>query len=696
MADLVTYEREGDVAVVSLSSPPVNALGHGLRAAIVEAVERAGADGGVRAIVLIGSDTVFSAGADIKEMGTPAASREPLLPGVIAKLEASTKPVVAAIAGLAMGGGFELAMGAHHRVALEGARLALPEVRLGFLPGAGGTQRLARAVGLERALDMIVSGEPVKADTLAGTPLLAEVVRADLRGAAVKLARDIAEGAARPALIRDLDVAADNAEALLAAARARHAAKAHHMPAPMKIIDCLEAAVKLPIDEGLKFERAAYLELRETPAHRALRHVFKAERATAHIPHIAADTPLRDVSEVGIVGGGTMGRGIAINFLNAGIATRLIETDAERLEAAVDGIAALYQARVDRGRMTVDARERAMACLKPGLEMAELASADMIIEAVFEDMALKKSVFEALDKIARPGAILATNTSTLDVDQIAAATERPQDVVGTHFFSPANVMRLCEVVRGAETSGEVVATAMALARRIGKIAVVSGVCDGFIGNRMLEHYVRMAHTMVEEGARPGEVDKALEAWGMAMGPFRVGDLAGNDIGWAVRKRRYVERPHVRYARIADAICERGRFGQKTGKGWYLYAPGSRVPEPDPQVDEIIAAYRAKKGITPREIGTDEIVERTIYALINEGARILEEGIAVRASDIDVVYLTGYGFPRFRGGPMCFADETGLEAVRARMEEFGRASGDPFWQPAGLISRLIEEGRGFND
>jgi 3-hydroxyacyl-CoA dehydrogenase len=689
-------EVDGDIAVIVMDRPPVNALGLPLRRAIMECLDEAIADPAVAAVVLMGSERIFSAGADIGEMSTEAALEEPVLPSVIARIEACAKPVIAAIGGLAMGGGLELAMGAHQRIALAGARLALPEVKLGLLPGAGGTQRFARAVGLARALDFILGGEPALAGEFAGTALIARVVEANLRGEAVGFARAAAAADVPPARLGEFGVDTAGSEKLLRQARARAEAKAGHEPAAARIIDCLEAATRLPLAEGLGFERRAYLELRETPAHRGLRHAFVAERACARIPDVPADTPVRPIRRGGVVGGGTMGRGIAINFLNAGIPVVLLESDQAALGRAVEEIASLYRARVERGRITAAERDRCMGLLEGTLSPGDLGDADFIIEAVFEDMEVKQAVFRDLDQVAKPGAVLATNTSTLDVNEIAAATGRPEDVVGTHFFSPANVMRLCEVVRGARTSKEVLATAMQLARRMGKTAVVAGVCDGFIGNRMLEHYVRMAQLMVEEGASPSGIDRALEDWGMAMGPFRMGDLAGNDIGWAIRKRRYVERPEVRYARIADLLCERGRFGQKTGTGWYRYEEGAREPIADPEVDAMVAAYRAEHGIDPRGIGADEIVGRCIYALVNEGARLLEEGIALRASDIDVVYLTGYGFPRFRGGPMRYADEIGLERVAAAMAGFEKASGDPFWRPAGLIARHIGGGRRFTD
>ncbi len=693
---LTNYEISDGIATIGLNNPPVNALGLALRSSVAERIDQAMADTTVNAIVLIGSERVFSAGADIKEMGQPNALEEPVLPSVLAKMETCGKPIVAAIGGVCMGGGLELAMAAHHRIALKGSRLALPEVKLGLLPGAGGTQRFTRAVGLERALDFILGGEPVAAEIFDGSPLIARVVEQDLLGEAIRFAREVFSERAPLCPLRDRIVDEVDAPQLLTAARSRYQLKSHHTPAPIKIIDSLEAAVTMSFADGLRYERAAFLELRDTSAHRSLRYAFRAERECAKIPDLPNNMSARQVSHVGVIGGGTMGRGIVMNFLNVGVPVTLVETGQAEHDAAVAGIRSLYQVGVDRGRLTPKVLDERMSLLNTSLDFNALSQADFIIEAVFEEMAVKKAVFSELGQVAKAGAILATNTSTLDIDQIAMMSGRPCDVVGTHFFSPANVMKLCEVVRGNKTSNEVLKTAMTVAKRIGKTPVVAGVCDGFIGNRMLEHYVRMAHTMVEEGASPSQVDQALEAWGMAMGPFRVGDLAGNDIGWAIRKRRYVERPHVHYARVADAICKVGRFGQKTSAGWYRYEKGSRVPIVDNEVTKIITKYREQNRISPRVIEDKEIVERCIYALVNEGARILEEGIALRASDIDVVYLTGYGFPRFRGGPMRYADEIGLSKVAEQMMLFESMSDDPFWKVADLISAMIEEEQTFTD
>jgi len=665
--------------------------------AVAEGLDRALADPAVVATVLAGAGTAFSGGADIREFNTPKALAEPTLHTLIRMAEASSKPVVAAIGGVCMGGGLELALGCSDRVASARAQVALPEVKLGLLPGAGGTQRLPRMVGVETALNMIVSGTPVPASELAGTALFDAVVEGDPLPAAIAHGRRVAQEGRPPRRVRDVRIDYPNAEAFFQFARNSVAAAVRNLPAPLKCVDAVAAAVAKPFEEGLRFERSLFLELVQTPESRALRHAFFAERAAARIPGLGQDVVPRSVGRVGVVGAGTMGGGIAMSFASAGIPVTLLETTPAALERGVGTIRGNYEGAVKKGRMTADALAATMALITPTLDARALAHADLIVEAVFEDMAVKQEVFRQLDEIARPGAILATNTSTLDVDRIARSTRRPQDVVGAHFFSPAHVMKLLEIVRGAATAPDVLATMMQVGKRIGKTAVVAGVCDGFIGNRMLEQYVRQAMFLLEEGASPQQVDTALEGFGMAMGPFRMGDLAGNDIGWHIRQRRYVDKPHVTYSRIGDGLCERGRFGQKTGAGWYRYEPGARTALPDPEVDALIEQYRRDIGVAPRAIPGDEIVERCILALVNEGARLLEEGIALRASDIDVVYLTGYGFPRYRGGPMFYADTLGLYNVVRAMRRIGampRADA-AFWQPAPLLARLAAEGGSFN-
>jgi 3-hydroxyacyl-CoA dehydrogenase len=684
------------VAVITLDNPPVNGMGHALRGAVAADLDAAAADARVEAIVIVGANGLFSGGADIREFNTPKALAEPTLHTVIRIVESSPKPVIAAIAGHCIGGGLELSLACHYRVAAPDAQLGLPEVKIGILPGAGGTQRLPRAVGVETALNMIVSGNALPAGELEGSALLDRIVEGDLRAGAIAFAREIADRRPLPKL-RDRPVSEPNAEAFFQFARNAVASVAKNFPAPLKCVDAVAASVSKPFEEGLRYERELFLALVQTPESRALRHAFFGERAASKIPDVPADTPVRKVESVAVIGAGTMGGGIAMNFLNAGIPVTILETSQAALDKGLATVRRNYESSVKRGKLTPDKLEARMRLLEPTLSYDDIRAADLVIEAVFEEMGVKEGVFRKLDEVAKPGAILATNTSTLDVNRIAAVTKRPQDVVGMHFFSPANVMKLLEVVRGAKTAKDVLATVMQVAKKIRKTAVVSGVCDGFIGNRMVEHYLRQALFLLEEGASPQQVDAAMEKFGMAMGPFRMSDLAGNDIGWAIRKRRYVERPNMVYSRIADRLCELGRFGQKTGAGWYRYEAGRRDAIPDPKVDEMIAAYRVEKGIEPRRIEADEIVERCVYALVNEGARILEEGIAARASDIDMVYLTGYGFPLHRGGPMLYADMAGLYNVARSMRRFAQdPHADPaFWKPAPLVEKLAAEGRTFN-
>ncbi|WP_018912999.1 3-hydroxyacyl-CoA dehydrogenase NAD-binding domain-containing protein [Thiomonas sp. FB-6] len=689
---------DAGVAVLTLDNPPVNGFGLEQRRLLIEALDAAAADPQVRAIVVTGAGQLFSGGADIREFGKPEMVASPHLLDVLQVAEHSPKPVVAAIHGTCMGGGLEFSLACHGRVALAGALVGLPEVKLGLLPGSGGTQRLPRALGLARALDLIVSGEAVPAGQLREAALFDAVVDEDLLGAACALARRLAHAGERPRL-RELAVpdAPGAAQELLAARREVARRQYPRQPARLHAIDAVAASLG-DFDAGMELERWLFFALLATPESHAMRHAFFAERAAAHLRGVPADTPVRPVRLVGVVGAGTMGGGIAMNFLNAGIPVVLVEARQEALERGLATVRANYENSARRGRLSAQELEKRMALLRPSLDFEALAPCDLIVEAVFEDLQVKREVFERLDAVAREGAILASNTSTLDLDAIAAFTRRPADVVGMHFFSPANVMRLLEVVRGKATSPEVLATVMRLARGIGKTAVVSGVCDGFIGNRMLEHYGRMAHFLVEEGASPQQVDRALEDWGMAMGPFRMSDLAGNDIGWAIRKRRYVDKPQVRYSRLADRLCELGRFGQKTGAGWYRYESGSREALPDPEVDALIRQYRHDIGVRARAVSDREIVERCIYALVNEAARILEEGIAQRASDIDMVYLAGYGFPVWRGGPLLWADMQGSYMVARRMREFAAQPGGDaaFWEPAPWLAGLAARGARFHD
>jgi 3-hydroxyacyl-CoA dehydrogenase len=695
------YQLHDAVAVITLDNPPLNGLNHELRAGLVEGIDRASADGGVRAIIFIGAGKAFSSGADIREFNTPKATAEPTLRSVIRIVETNTKPVIAAIGGICMGGGLELALGCHFRVASPGAKIALPEVKLGLLPGAGGTQRLPRAIGVEAALNMIVSGAPVSSEQFKGTKLIDEIIEGSLENellqGALAFARKVVAERRPLTRLRDVRITFPNADAFFQFARNSVGPLARNFPAPLKCIDAVAAAVTKPFDEGLKFERELFTQLVQTPESRALRHAFFAERAAAKIPDVPENTPARKIESVAVIGAGTMGGGIAMNFLSAGFPVTILEMKQEALEKGVATLRKNYEGSIKRGKFTPEKLQQNMALLKATLSYDDIKTADLVIEAVFEDMAVKQAVFEKLDAVAKPGAILATNTSTLDVNRIAAFTRRSQDVVGMHFFSPANIMKLLEVVRGEETAKDVLVAVMQVAKKINKTAVVSGVCDGFIGNRMIEQYLRQAMFLLDEGSSPQQVDRALERFGMAMGPFRMSDLAGNDVGWYIRKRRYVEKPDVVYSKIADRLCELGRFGQKTGLGWYRYEAGRRDAIPDPAVDEMIAGYRQELGITQRKIADDEIVERCVLALVNEGARILEEGIAQRASDIDMVYLTGYGFPLHRGGPMLYADMLGLyNVVRSMARLAANAHADPaFWQPAPLLAKLAAEGKTFN-
>jgi 3-hydroxyacyl-CoA dehydrogenase len=693
------YETRGDVAVISLNNPPVNGLGYETRVGIADGLDKALADAAVKAIVITGAGKAFSGGADIREFGSPKSIAEPNLLSLIAALEASTKPTVAAVHSVAMGGGLELALGCHYRVAAPGAQIALPEVKIGLIPGAGGTQRLPRVLGVETALNMIVSGEPVKSELLAKQPgqkLFDRIVEGDVVEAAVAYAREKADLRPLP-LVRNLKVEYPNADAYFQFARNTVGAMSRNFPAPLKCIDAVAASTRMKFDDGMKLEREIFMALMVTPESKALRHVFMAERAASKIADVPADTPLRNIAKVAVIGAGTMGGGIAMNFLNAGIAVVMLEMKQEALDKGVGIMRKNYEAQVKKGKLKQDKLDERMALLSTTLKYDDLKDADLVIEAVFEDMGVKEQVFRTLDEVMKPGAILASNTSTLDVDKIASFTKRPQDVVGMHFFSPANVMKLLEVVRGAKTAKDVLATVMALGKKIKKTCVVSGVTDGFIGNRMIEQYSRQAGFLLEEGATPEQVDRAMEKFGMAMGPFRMGDLAGNDVGWYIRKRRYVEKPEVRYSKTADLLCELGRFGQKTSAGWYDYVPGKRDAIPSKVVTDMLEKHRADLGITPRKIGDEEIVQRLVYALVNEGAKIVDEGIAQRASDIDMVYLTGYGFPMHRGGPMNYADTQGLFNVVQAMKRFAANPLDDagFWKPAPLLARLAAEGKSFN-
>jgi 3-hydroxyacyl-CoA dehydrogenase len=694
------YKVHGSVAVITLANPPVNGLGLATRQGIVEGLGRANADAAVTSIVVTGAGGAFSGGADIKEFGTDKSLQEPNLLSVIAAIENSSKPVVAAVHTVAMGGGLELALGCHYRIAAPGCSLALPEVKLGLIPGAGGTQRLPRVLGVEAALNLIVSGEPVKSELIAAVPgqKLFDKMAASaeaLAAEALAFAQSVADVRPLP-LVRNLPCKHPEGDAYFQFARNMVKGMAKNYPAPAKCVDAVEAATKRKFADGMLFEREVFINLMWTPESRALRHLFMAERAASKIPDVPSDTAKREIKSVAVIGAGTMGGGISMNFLNAGIPVKILETKQEALDRGVATIKKNYEAQVKKGKLKEDKYAQRMALLTTTLDYADLKDADLVIEAVFEELGVKETVFKQLDAVMKPGAILASNTSTLDVDKIAAFTKRPEDVVGMHFFSPANVMKLLEVVRGAKTSKDVLATVMALGKKIKKTSVVSGVCDGFIGNRMIEQYSRQAGFLLDEGCTPQQVDKAVEKFGFAMGPFRMGDLAGNDIGWAIRKRRSVERADMKYSRTADKLCELGRFGQKTGAGWYDYQAGKRDAIPSDLVNKMIEDHRKELGITPRKISDEEIVQRLVFSLVNEGAHILEDGIASKSGDIDMVYLTGYGFPIYRGGPMHYASEVGLFNVVQAMDRFAKNPNDDaqFWKPAPLLAKLAAEGKAF--
>ncbi len=683
------YSTDGDVAVIRLTNPPVNGLGHALRAGIAEGLDRAAADGAIRAVVVTGSNGFFSAGADITEFGSEKATAPPNLSELIARLEDSAKPVVAAIDGTAFGGGLELALGAHHRVATASSKVGLPEVKLGLIPGAGGTQRLPRLLDSATVAEIVATGAPRTAAAIAridGQRLFDRVVEAsdELMPAAVELAR--ASGTT-PVRTRDREpVGGGDLDAVAETVQRR----ARGQEAPVVGLDLVRTALTSGFEEGKAAESEAFGKLVMGEQSAALRYAFFAERAARKIPGIDASTAPRTVERVGVVGAGTMGGGIAMNFLNAGIPVTILEMAQDAMDRGLATIRRNYQAQVDKGKLSAAALEKRMGLLTPTLQYSDLGPADLIIEAVFEDMEVKKQVFTRLDEVARPGAVLASNTSTLDIDAIARFTRRPGDVLGMHFFSPANVMALLEVVRGAKTADDVLVTALDVGKRVGKTPVVSGVCDGFIGNRMLHKYRDAAMALLRAGATPQQVDRAIEGFGFAMGPFRMQDLAGGDIGWAVRKRQYAENPDMPRDEIADELCEMGRYGQKTGAGWYDYDSGSRKPKVSTVVRELLERFHHRHGTATRDFSDEEIVQRLVFALTDEGARILDEGIALRASDIDLVYLAGYGFPRYRGGPMFYADRVGLPAVVEKLRGFHAGGAEP-WEPAPLLVRRAQEG-----
>ena len=690
MSDVAQYAVRDGIAVITMNNPPVNGLGNALRSGLMDSLKKADADPAVNGVVIIGGGRAFSGGADIREFGKPR--EKPDLFEVNDQQDAMKKPLVAAIAGFALGGGLELALGCHYRIAAPKSQLGLPEVKLGILPGSGGTQRLPRVVPMAEAVRMMTTGSTIPAEKAKELGLVDEIVTGDLLEGAIKFLKT----ARQIRRIRDMPAKLNgDPEAFFAKVREQVAKESRGYPAPLEIVACAAAAATLPFDEGRKVERERFNRLVNTAESKALRHMFFAERQTSKIPGVPEDTPVRPIRKAAVIGAGTMGGGIAMSFANAGVPVTVVDTTQENLDRGLQKIKGNYAATVEKGRLAQAEMDKRMALISSTTNLNEVEGADIIVEAVFERMDVKKDIFRKLDGIVQPGAILATNTSTLDVDEIATATKRPEDVVGTHFFSPANVMRLLEVVRGKKTAKDVLATTMKLGKTLKKVPVVSGVCDGFIGNRMLEKYVQQSLFLLEEGATPAQVDSALQRWGMAMGPFAMYDMAGNDIGWEIRKRRAKERPDMVYSKFADRICEKGWFGQKVGRGWYRYEKGSRKPIPDEEVETMLSDYRKELGLKPRKMPDDEIVERCIFALVNEGAKILEEGIALRASDIDMVYLTGYGFPPYRGGPMFYADTVGLDTVLASIKKFQEGYQGSQWKPAPLLVKFANESKRFN-
>ena len=696
MDDLVQFTRDQEIAIITINNPPVNALSPAVAEGIARAVEKVASDNSLGAAVLIGAGRTFVAGADIKEFGKITSGKVQRGAGLLPLLQQieDLKPVVVAIHGTAFGGGLELAMAGHYRVAVASAQLGQPEVKLGIIPGAGGTQRLPRLVGVAKALEMCAEGNPISATEALRVGLVDLLIEGDLLTGALGFARSIIAKPAPKTRGRGekLGGAEDN-EGIFVAAREKARTKQRGMKAPLAAIEAVEAATRLPFEEGCQVERKLFDDCLFSEQSKGLIHIFFGEREVGKIPDIPKDTPTIPVNSAAVVGAGTMGGGIAMVFANAGIPVMLKDADQPALDRGLATIRKNYASSVKRGRFTQQFVDERLNLIRPTLSYDDFGGADMVVEAVFEGMALKKEVFGQIDRVCKRGAILASNTSTLDIDEIASATSRPEAVLGTHFFSPANVMRLLEIVRGKATSKAVLATSMQLARRLGKIGVLVGNCRGFVGNRMFHHYGREAVFLVEEGATPEAVDTALYNFGMALGPLATGDLAGLDVGWRIRKEyRHLEKPGVRQPIVGDRLCEFGRFGQKTGAGWYRYDENRRA-KPDPEINELARKWAIEAGIPQRNISSQEIVERCIYALVNEGARILEEGVALRAVDIDIIYVNGYGFPPYRGGPMWYADTVGLEKVCERICDFHRLYGE-LWEPAPLLKRLAAQGTSF--
>lgn len=698
MTDLVQLTKDNGIAVITINNPPVNALSPGVPEGISEALDQIAQDDSVKAAVLIGGGRTFVAGADIKEFGKMTSGKPRgagLLP-LLLKIEDSSKPVIVAIHGTAFGGGLELAMAGHYRVALSTAQVGQPEVKLGLIPGAAGTQRLPRLAGVAKAVEMCTTGNPVKAEEALKFGIVDRIIEGDLLAGAVAFAREVSGKPVPKTRERNekLGNSTDNTQ-IFSSARETAAKKQRGLLAPAAAIDAVEAATKLPFEEGCKTEQKLFIDCLFSQQSKSLIHVFFSEREVTKIPDIPKETPVIPIKSAAVVGAGTMGGGIAMVLANAGIPVLLKEADQAALDRGLAIIQSNYANSVKRGRFSQQVAEERLKRITPTLTYDDFSNVELVIEAVFEGMALKKEVFKELDRVCKPGAILASNTSTLSIDEIASSTSRPEFVIGTHFFSPANVMRLLEIVRGKASSKQVIATCMQLSKTVGKVGVLVGNCRGFVGNRMFGPYRREAQFLVEEGASIEAVDKALSDFGMAMGPLATGDLAGLDVGWRIRKEyRHLEVPGIRQPFAEDRLCELGRYGQKTGAGWYKYDDQRRAT-PDPAVAQLVRNWVEEAGVAQRQIAAEEITDRCLYALVNEGGRILEEGYALRASDIDIIYLNGYGFPAYRGGPMWYADTVGLKQVYERVSEFQRQHGE-VWRPAPLLKRLADEGKTFAD
>jgi len=698
MPEVVSYEVRGSIGLIQINNPPVNALSvnKGVLQGLLDAIKSGDHDPQVNAFLLIGGGKNFSGGADISEFGKPKAPGMATLSDLLDYMDTVTKPIVAALSGPTMGGGFELSLTCHYRLASKEAIVGLPEVKLGILPGAGGTQRLPRIIGAEQALELITSGAFISAEKAKSLGIVNEIIDGELLEGSIKWIKRALRSELPVARVSERSVKTNaDPQAFITEARAVAENKWRGYPAPLRIVECIDAAINKSFKEGMKIERENIEALIPTDESKSLRHLFFAERQANKVDGISKEVPIAKIQSVSVIGAGTMGTGIAMNFLNVGIPVTIIDTNDETLQKGIDTIKKNYLSTVEKGRLSTEDRDRRVALLQGSTALSSVSESDLVVEAVFEEMAVKKAIFLELDSVAKPSAILATNTSTLDVNEIASVTKRPEQVIGLHFFSPANVMQLLEVVRADKTSKEVVATSMSLAKKIKKIPVCVGVCDGFVGNRMIHTYLREAEYLIEEGALPQQVDHAIESFGFAMGPFRMCDLAGLDIGWAIRKRRKSEGlVSKRYVSIPDQLCERGWFGQKTGGGYYTYESGSRVPIVNPEVNAIVENASSEKGITRRKIEANEIVDRLMYALINEGSAILAEGVAQRASDIDVIYAAGYGFPRYRGGPMFYAQTIGLSNVVEGIERYSNQAHGEHWQVSPFLSDLVQKNQTF--